>query len=165
VRKWDNWIIEQFDKGTTLLQKKGIIPLNTLIMISECLFWGSLIAHGHIPNNAPDLIFVVFVGIFLFAAYYRWQKAVGYWENQRKTQDLNAQVLSEREKSFVLRFITVVTFTPILVLELIVLDFIGAIGSITLITNGYLRCCRYMGPGDYARERKTSVQGLTQGNA
>ncbi len=44
MQKIDNWVIEQFDKGTTLLQKKGWLPLNTLIMGIECLFWASLLS-------------------------------------------------------------------------------------------------------------------------
>jgi|SRR5882672_5950785 len=91
MRRIDNWFIEQFDKGTTILQKKGWLPLNTLIMSTECTFWGGLVAVQKM--DALGGLVICTTAVFLTVSFFTWKNAIGYWENHRKTLELNAQVL------------------------------------------------------------------------
>ncbi len=157
--KIDNWIIEIFDKGTTLIQKKGWIPLNTLIMGVSCLFWSLLI----VDSKGPAFyVLSALGGLSLTGEYFTWKNAIGYWENQRKTLELNARVLLMRESSPALRLTSLIIFLPLSICEFILGSYISCASSLIIIVMGYIRCCRYMGPGDYARERQTKMSGLLQ---
>src|SRR5258706_8789930 len=159
MRKIDNWVIEQFDKGTTLLQKKGWLPLNTLIMGTECLFWSLLV----VGSSGWTFYVISAIGALqLVVGFNSWKDAVGYWENQRKTLKLNAKVLVHRESGPIYRWLCLWVFIPLAILEFITLSFTTVTTSLLVITMAYLRCCRYMGPGDYARQRQTKVSGLPQ---
>ena len=158
--KIDNFIIETFDKGTTYLQKRGILPLNTLIMGTGCLFWSLLI----VGSTGWSLYAVSAIGaLALYGEFNTWSDAANYWENQRKTQELNARVLLNRESGYLFRLFSLFLFIPLGLFELSALVIAAAITSILVIIMGYLRCCRYLGPGDYARQRKASLKALPQG--
>src|ERR1700719_83921 len=132
----DNKIIELFDKGTTLIQKRGLLPLNTLIMGTECLFWSVLVARSINDNGMGKYIITAAGAICITAAFLRWKDAHQYWENHRKTQELNAKVLLERDY-IMLRMIAILIFMPILIVEVLVLDLLGGTSSIAIIVLGY----------------------------
>src|SRR6266436_807221 len=108
--KVDDIIIEAFDKGTTFLQKRGILPLNTLIMGTGCLFWSLLI----VSSTGWSLYAVSAIGaLALYGEFNTWSNAANYWENQRKTQELNARVLLNREIGYLYRLLCLFVFIPL----------------------------------------------------
>jgi hypothetical protein len=158
----DNKIIEMFDKGTTLIQQRGWLPLNTLIMGTECLFWSTVLAHTVTKGSGWSYINIGLAAICLTLSFSRWKDAQGYWKNYRKCLELNAKVLYSRDKQLIIRMAILLIFTPFLLSDMTVFDLISMTSDITLISGVYLSCCRYLGPGDYARERSLSLSGLTQ---
>lgn len=160
--KIDNWFIEQFDKGTTIIQKKGWLPLNTLIMGAECLFWGGLVAVQKM--NALGGLIICSAAVFLTVSFFTWKNAIGYWENHRKTLELNARVLLWREENVKLRYFTLGLFVPFTILNAIELDLIGTTSDLAILAVQWLRCCKYLGPGNYARQQQTKLSGLPQGS-
>ena len=158
--KIDNWIIEQFDKGTTLLQKRGWLPLNTLIMGTQCLCWCSWIADQGVLSTV-SFFSVPYAGFVLYTAFHEWKENAGYWENQRKTQELNARVLFQREQ-LRFRLIWVSLLITIGLSVIISMPFKGIIFFPSALCLLYLRCCRYMGPGDYAKQQQKKMSGLPQ---
>ncbi len=160
MQKIDNWVIEQFDKGTTLLQKKGWLPLNTLIMGAHCLTWVSWIADQGVLSTF-SFFSIPYAGFVLYGAFYEWKENVGYWENQRKTQELNARVIWNRGKlkpRLIWAFLLITLGLFVIIGE----PFRGIIFFPSALCLLYLRCCRYMGPGDYAKQRQTKISGLPQ---
>src|SRR5258706_5459410 len=160
MRKIDNWVIEQFDKGTTLLQKKGWLPLNTLIMGTECLFWVSLLSIQDFKTGFAYLA-TAWTAISLSVSFHTWKENANYWENHRKTLALNAEVLLVRE-AWHLRLTLNIPIFILLIFFIIIFDLKAIIFDSAAICLQYLACCRYMGPGDYARERQTKMSGLPQ---
>jgi hypothetical protein len=157
----DNKIIEVFDKGTTFIQRRGLLPLNTLIMGTECLFWSALITRSINHDDWGKYILGAASAICMSMSFLKWKNAHQYWENHRKTQELNATVLLARD-DLISRMVAILIFVPFLLIEIPGLDLIGATISVTLIIMCYLRCCHYLGPGDYARQRRISLSGLPQ---
>jgi hypothetical protein len=156
--KIDNKTIELFDKLTTVLQKRGWLPLNTLIMGTECLFWTLLV----VGTTGTFLIaMAAFAALSLATAFYNWKEANGYWENHRKTQQLNAVVVLHREQ-WKWRLFAACFFLPLLVFEVITFAWNPFGTGILVLFLGYLRCCKYLGPGKFAREKKVNLQGLPQ---
>lgn len=168
LRKIDDKIIDLFDGITTKIQKKGLIPLNTLIMGFKVIFFGSIMSRQN-TFGILDIFLLILCAGCLVVAYFAWADAIGYWENHRKTLSLNARVLLHRERNLVLRYAITIGFIPLTIIELIhmatspasaISDATLVISDITLISIGYLECCRYIGPGEYSRKRKSSLQGL-----
>ncbi len=159
IRKADNFIIETFDKGTTFIQRRGILPLNTLLMGASCLFWSSNVAAAGFGWATPFIIGVGAMG--LYYDYKKWKDDYGYWLNQRKTLFLNAVVAMEREYISI-RLLTISTFIPLMLVFIYVLYLSNLISCLTLIVWAYLKCCHYLGPGDYAKQRQTKLSGVPE---
>jgi hypothetical protein len=162
LHKIDTFLIEQLDKITTKAQRKGLVPMNTMVMFNEILFWGCFIINRNFKNLEPfDYVILILTPLALYFAYDKWQDAVGYWENHRKTLHLNSLVQLERENCK-LRILVVFTFVPIMLIHLVFGLYIMDLNALALITLGYIKCCRYMGPGEYSRQRKEKLQGLPE---
>jgi|SRR5882672_557059 len=154
IIKLDNKLIDVFDAGTTYIQRQGIIPLNTLIMATEVLFWTSAIVLN--KGSLFMWVLVVLGAITLFMSFLRWQHAVGYWENYRKMMQLNANVVSNRD-SHLFRIFNLFMMSFFSVMAILSQDWSGLLGPITLTCMFYLGCCLYLGPGDYAKNRKPNL--------
>src|SRR5260370_21968681 len=111
MKKIDDCVIELFDRCTTVVQRRAWLPLNTLIMGTECLFW-SLVALGVAWWWMP------MIALGLCMAFARWRDAHGYWENHRKAQELNAKVLLARsERGWRMAVIALGTLTAPIALD------------------------------------------------
>lgn len=159
LSKTDSAIIGAYDKGTTFLQKRGIIPLNTVIMANHTLFWTSIVAANRDHNIM--WFFAVLAAVFMFLSYNRWQRAIGYWENARKMMELNARVIVVRGNWWP-RLIGLTVMLLLAVTEIMHNNLIGLVGSLTVICINYLDCCTYLGPGDYAKNRQSKMVGQPQ---
>ena len=149
IKRFDIRIIELIDRCTTAMQRRGMLPLNTLIMGTECLFW-SVVAVG-VPWWWMPLVV-----LSLCSGYAKWRNAHGYWENHRKAQELNAWVLLARDRW---DNRAAVNMLVVLTAPLFWDNLRHVISGVTLVGMMYLRCCRYLGPGDFARERRVSMSG------
>lgn len=158
----DAWVIDKFDKAATTIQKRGWVPLNTLIMGGECLTWPAWSVYLYKIEPLPiGLITTGWAGVILYIAFNEWKDAHGYWENHRKTMNLNARVLHTREHKKLRMFIVIVLLL-ISVIELISSQIEYMIITTGWITVAYLKCCRYIGPGEYAKQRKETYSSLPQ---
>src|SRR4029077_8917449 len=159
ITKADNCIIGLFDRATTAVQRRVWLPLNTLIMANDCLFWATAFV-----TNSDSLWIVVtclFAGPSLYFAYERWKNANRYWENCRKTQSLNAQVVYIR--SFVMvRAPMVASMLPVMSASIFTMSLVWAVNGLALLGMMYLNCCCFIGPGDFARRRQEILSGAWQ---
>jgi len=159
ITKADNCIIGLFDRATTAIQRRGWLPLNTLIMANECLFWATAFV-----TNADGMWIVVIcivAGPSLYFAHERWKNANGYWESARKIQELNAQVVYIR--SFVMvRAPMVASMLPVMSANIFTMSLVWAVNGLALFGMMYLSCCCFIGPGDFARKRQEIPSGTWQ---
>jgi hypothetical protein len=157
----DDHIIALFDRATTAMQRRGWLPLNTLIMAAECLIWAALA----IPTGRGlfDWYMILLAAVSLSLSFANWRNAHGYWEDHRKAQHLNALVVVLRYfwriRSGIACALGASYAIQIYAIGWDPLSLIGGAGVFCLL---YLKCCRYLGPGDFARERRESFSGAAQ---
>lgn len=164
--KFDRYLINRYDQATTYVQQRGWVPLNTIIMANTVMFWGCAFSRNILEHETTYLP-IIFGSVDLTIHFMRWKENQGYWENQRKTQALNAEVVAEYDR-YILRHIltAIVLFLVVpstIVSSSLVDGLLSIVVGICLVSSGYLRCCRYIGPGDYARKRQAHVSGSYQG--
>ena len=156
----DGRIVALFDSVMGTLQRRGWLPLHTAIMAVQCVFWSSSMANW---ANTP-LWILLFAPLFLLAAYClaiefrRWRDAHGYWDDYRKTQRLNAYALANRDKWPMRMTMVMACFS----VAAILMEIAVWVNVIAFIAVAYLPCCRYVGPGDFARERRDSLSGAPE---
>lgn len=156
----DNKLIELHDKTTSWIQRRGIIPLNTIIMGANVLFWSTSIM---VLKEYPIIWLVVAIsGISMVMGFFRWQSDNGYWEDHRKTMRLNAEVAYNRD-NWKFRVAVLCSSSFFVVSDLIQGELLGASVQVLLVILHYLTCCTYLGPGNYAKKRKITILGVTRG--
>ena len=159
----DDKIINLFDGVTTKIQKKGLLPLNTLKMGNDCVFWA---AAGilNVEYQWIRLLLVAMAGIGLAGAFLKWKDAIGYWEDNRKTTRLNTLVLRCRTNTA--SKIWRIFWLPVLMLYMTVaimsFDIRFLVNTLAGVGFLYLDCCKFIGPSDYAKDRIVSLSGLPQ---
>jgi hypothetical protein len=158
--KGDVKLVITVDGWTTYIQRKGWAPLNTIKMLGDCLFWGSL------SYSSMDGFLVYFIvpvgGLAMWASHRKWSEDTGYWENARKTQKLNAEVWAVRLNAINWRILVYATMGPIAIMDIITFDYSRIVSSFGVVLVNYLTCCLYLGPGDYAKDKKESLASLPQ---
>jgi hypothetical protein len=94
----------------------------------------------------------------------------GYQEDAAKTAALNAQALSNREEMFLPRLaqagvsiamVPFCAFGPTVGLvdtELSLVAYVMAAWVLSVLAGFNLRCCRHLGPGDFASARRGSAR-------
>jgi hypothetical protein len=155
IKRFDIRIIELIDRCTTAMQRRGMLPLNTLIMGNECLFWTTGIA----ATRGFDWFLYLLAAVSLSMGFVRWRNAHGYWESYRKAQELNARVLRVRDYWHLRLSVACFALVMVLLIDLPIWRLMGILNSVTLVFMMYLNCCRYLGPGDFAREKRESLSG------
>lgn len=163
VIKADEKLIDILDTGTTFIQRRGWVPLNTLNMGANVVFWASAIVTAMRDPQSPFMyIIVLLAGLSLCQSYNAWQKAIGYWENYRLTLQLNAEVLLHREHIALRVSISIISLGVIILELLTSRNIMPLIEFTALIFQWYLQCCKFIGPGDFARKRQESISGAHQ---
>src|SRR5215813_10471327 len=100
IKEGDAKLIELTEGVTTELQLRGIIPLNTLRLAVDIVFYLSWIVTIviTIPNIfilTPVLVIAI---LGMIAAYKSWVFGSGYWNDKNKTAILNAHVMLNRDR-------------------------------------------------------------------
>jgi hypothetical protein len=154
----DSRAVELLDRCTAAMQRRGLLPLNTLVMAAECLFWASGLSL--LPLDYPlGWAGCVMAGIYLNIAFARWRAAQGYWESRSKTLHLNAMAALEREQYWRWRlFFACVSAAW----QIFLADAMCLTNCVAFIGLMYLRCCRYLGPGEFDRDRKAVLPAALQ---
>jgi hypothetical protein len=158
MKRLDAILIARFDAGTTWLQRRGGVPLNHVVMADTCLFW----ALGFTTTSAKVFI-ALFAAMGLAASYARWSGDNGYQENARKALACNARSLWFRERMLPVRLVLGAVFFLFLLANIVTADILVALHSISFICLLWLDCCRYLGPGDFAREKRSTSKLQAQG--
>lgn len=165
ISKIDNWLINQLDKATTKLQKKGalltsihvnVMGLTLLIQIS--LNWihyspASIILSGGLWGS----------WLWVYVAWANANK--DYPTSARIMERLNAKVIALREKEFLTR-LTWLFLIPVCYLGSVIaptqkdttlIIILNLLSPLTPTLSWYLNCCQFLGPGHFAKETKQAV--------